>query len=117
MIFSKVINRYYKRFAFFFIVGILALVAVDWLQLYIPEHLGNIVRVLVENYDKDVVWPEIFDISMKVLIIAGGCFLGRIIWRVTLFYASTKIEADLRSRMFEKAERLSLDFYQSKHSK
>ena len=113
MIFSKVINRYYKRFAFFFIVGILALVAVDWLQLYIPEHLGNIVRVLVENYDKDAVWPEIFDISMKVLIIAGGCFLGRIIWRVTLFYASTKIEADLRSRMFEKAERLSLDFYQS----
>ena len=113
MIFSKVINRYYKRFAFFFIVGILALVAVDWLQLYIPENLGNIVRVLVENYDKDSVWPQIVEISIRVLIIAGGCFLGRIIWRVTLFYASTKIEADLRSRMFEKAERLSLDFYQA----
>lgn len=113
MIFSKVINRYYKRFAFFFIVGILALVAVDWLQLYIPENLGNIVRVLVENYDKESVWPEIIEISIRVLIIAGGCFFGRIIWRVTLFYASTKIEADLRLKMFEKAERLSLDFYQA----
>ena len=113
MIFSKVINRYYRRYAFFFIVGIAALIAVDWLQLYIPENLGNIVKLLTENYDKDSIWPQVFDISMRVLMIAGGMFVGRILWRITLFYASTKIEADLRLRMFEKAEKLSLDFYQT----
>ena len=112
MIFNRVLNRYYKRFAFFFIVGILSLIAVDWLQLYIPENLGNIVRLLTENYQKDAIWNQVLDISLKVIVIALGMFVGRILWRVTLFYASTKIEADLRLRMFEKAEKLSLDFYQ-----
>lgn len=113
MLLGKYINKYYKRFAFFFIAGILTLIAVDWLQLYIPELLGKIVELLGENYTSDNVIPQIVEVALKVLLINAGMLLGRIIWRLTLLYASTKIEADIREKMFEKAERLSLDFYQN----
>jgi len=113
MLFGKYINCYYKKYAIFFIVAVLTLVAVDWFQLYIPELLGKIVDLLGKNYVTDNVISEIVQIALKVLIINAGMLVGRIVWRLTLLYASTKIEADLRVRMFEKAERLSLDFYQT----
>lgn len=112
MLLGKYINHYYKQFAFFFIVGIITLIAVDWFQLYIPELLGRIVSLLGENYVSSNIIGEIVEIALKVLIINAGMLIGRIIWRVTLLYASTKIEADLRVKMFEKAEKLSLDYYQ-----
>lgn len=112
MLRGKYINHYYKQFAFFFIVGILTLIAVDWFQLYIPELLGQIVELLGKNYTSDAIISQIIEIALKVLIINAGMLIGRIVWRLTLLYASTKIEADLRIRMFEKAEKLSLDFYQ-----
>lgn len=112
MLLGKYINHYYKQFAFFFIVGIITLIAVDWFQLYIPELLGRIVSLLGENYVSSNIIGEIVEIALKVLIINAGMLIGRIIWRVTLLYASTKIEADIRVKMFEKAEKLSLDYYQ-----
>lgn len=113
MLRGKYISHYYKRYAFFFIAGILTLIAVDWFQLYIPELLGKIVELLGQNYTSDNVIPQIIDIALRVLAINAGMLIGRIIWRVTLLYASTKIENDIRIKMFEKAERLSLDFYQA----
>lgn len=112
MLLGKYINHYYKQFAFFFIAGIITLIAVDWFQLYIPELLGRIVSLLGENYVSENIIGEVVEVAIKVLIINAGMLIGRIIWRVTLLYASTKIEADIRVKMFEKAERLSIDYYQ-----
>ena len=35
-----------------FIIGIAALIAVDWIQLYIPEFLGEVVDILQNGGDK-----------------------------------------------------------------
>lgn len=113
MLFGKYINQYYKRFALFFILGIVALIAVDWLQLYIPELLGEIVGLFSKDYVEETILNEVLSITSKVLFLAIGMFIGRVVWRLTLFYASTKIEADLKLKMYEKAERLSLDFYKT----
>ena len=37
MIFGKHINRYYLRFLLWLVVGLIALVVVDYLQLEVPE--------------------------------------------------------------------------------
>ena len=112
MIFGKHINRYYLRYSYLFIIGILTLVAIDWVQLYIPEYLGQVVDLFVVNYVAEEIWLQVLDISLKILVIAFGLMLGRILWRVTLFRASRKIEADIRAKMFEKAEKLSRQYYQ-----
>ena len=43
MIFGKHINKYYLRYSWILIIGIIALVAVDVYQLKIPEIYGSII--------------------------------------------------------------------------
>ena len=46
--FNKHLRKYYKKYAIFLIIGVLTLVAVDYVQLYIPEFLGKIVGLFAE---------------------------------------------------------------------
>lgn len=107
MLFGRYINRYYLKYGWLFLLGILALIAVDYIQLKIPEYLGEVVYILEHNGDTN----RIFTLGLYVLIVAAGMFVGRFIWRITLFNASFRIEADLRHKMFLKAEALPRQFY------
>ena len=108
MLFGKHVNRYYLKYAPLFILGILALVAVDIIQLLVPEYLGEVVKIL-QTPDSDR--QRIFTLGIYVLIVAAGMFLGRFLWRVTLFNAAFRIEADMRHKMFLKAESLPRQYY------
>ncbi|MBQ3792013.1 MAG: ABC transporter ATP-binding protein [Clostridia bacterium] len=112
MLLGKYINRYYLRYWFFFLIGILSLVAVDLAQLFQPEFLGQIVDHLdLVSKGAPLDTAMISDICLKILLIAGVMFLGRMLWRYTLFNASQRIEAGLRHQMFLKSERLSQRYY------
>ena len=39
MLTGKYINKYYLKYALFFIIGVVALIAVDYFQLEIPKFL------------------------------------------------------------------------------
>ena len=107
MLFGKYINRYYRKYALLFILGIIALIAVDWIQLFIPEFIGEVVLILKNNGDKG----RIVTLGLYTLAVAGGMFLGRFLWRITLFSASFRIEKNIRHEMFLKAEALPRQFY------
>ena len=119
MIFGKHINRYYVKYAGFLLVGLTALIVVDWLQLAIPEYYQLVVNGMNNGYvDLDGV-RRIFDmeflldeICMPMVGIVVGMVFGRFLWRVTLFNAAIKVETDLRNRMFDHAKDLSRDYYQ-----
>ena len=112
MLFGKYINKYYLKYAILFILGIAALIAVDWIQTYIPEFLGNVIKVLNDDVmaepDKKA---EIIKLGLYTIAVAGGMFLGRFIWRITLFNASFRIESEMRHDMFLKAEALPRQYY------
>ena len=107
MLFGKYINRYYLKYAPLFIIGILALLAVDYIQLLIPQYLGQVVDILQNNGDTSLIGG----LAIKVLIVAEVMFVGRFLWRITLINAAFKIEADLRHKMFLKAEALPREYY------
>ncbi len=111
MLIGKYINKYYLKYAIFFIIGIAALILVDIAQLYVPEYLGNIVNLLEDSKEIAANKDKIIAIIIKVVIVAAVMFVGRMIWRFTLFHASQKIEASLRHEMFLKSERLSQRYY------
>ena len=115
MLFGRYINKYYLKYAIFFILGIAALVAVDIAQLFAPEYLGEIVNILSELDTSSGMPPEVRErliyIIIATIVIAAVMMLGRILWRFTIFHASFKIEAKLREEMFLKAERLSQRYY------
>ena len=106
--FNKHLRKYLLRYLIFFIIGVLALVAVDVVQTYIPKFLGQIIDeggTLIS--DQKELWKLISNVIWCAVMMAGG----RIIWRLTIFRASTGIEANLRKEMFEKAERLPTSYY------
>ena len=113
MLFGRYINKYYLKYAIFFIIGVAALVIIDISQLFVPEYLGEIVDTLTKA--NGVLTNEMKDrliyIIIATLVIAGVMMLGRMLWRFTIFHASYKIEANLREEMFLKASRLSQRYY------
>ncbi len=113
MLFGKYINKYYKKYWYLFVVSIIALIFIDYCQLYVPEFVGQIVDFFSGNkIDYEIADQEvILNIIIKVLLVAIAMFLGRILYRYTLFYASRNMEAGLRDEMFLKASRLQTSFY------
>ena len=112
MLFGRYVNRYYLKYGWMLLIGILALIAVDYIQLFIPEYLGEVVGILsneVPPTDSEI--NRIFTLGIYVLIVSAGMFVGRFIWRITLFNAAFRIEADMRHRMFLKAEALPRQYY------
>lgn len=110
MLLGKHINQYYLRYAGLYLLGIAALIVLDWTQLYIPQYLGDIVN-LVNVKEGPIDFQGVSDICLRLLLIAAVMFLGRMIWRFTLFNASQRIEAGLRRDMFLKSERISQRYY------
>ncbi len=111
MLLGKHINKYYKKYWYYFLIGVIFLVLVDYIALFIPKYLGIIVDLFVENYDPNAIYNQVLMMSIYVLLIGLAMMVGRIIWRLSIFAASKRIEANIRQEMFDKATRLSADFY------
>ena len=111
LLWGKHLNKFYKRYFIFFLAGVLSLLAVDWFQLKIPEVLGSLVTELKVNGSIDVGSIFFRNTMVTTIFVAVIMFVGRILWRLTLFYASKKIEMNLRSEMFAKAEELDVTYY------
>ncbi len=80
----------------------------DVFQLFIPEYLGK----LVDMFDGGAIdKAALKEIILGVMVVAIVMFFGRIMWRLSIFNASQRIEAGLRHTMFLKSERLSQRYY------
>ena len=119
MIFGKHINRYYLRYGPLLLLGLVTLVAVDYLQLVIPElyqmvvdgmYAGSVtVDGVTHVFNMDFLLDSVCMPMVKVILCV--C-LGRFVWRVCFFGSSILLEARLRSRMFDRARFLSREYYQ-----
>ena len=119
MVFGKHVNRYYLKYAPMLLLGILALVVVDYFQLKMPELYGmlldganyGVVKVdgVEVPFDMTVVLHEICE---PMLVIIFAMLIGRFLWRVCFFGSAIKVSTDLRRRMFGRCKDLSQQYYQ-----
>lgn len=119
MIFGKHINRYYLKYGWMLLLGILALVAVDFGQLKVPELYRTVVNgmntgVVVtggvsQPFDMDFLLDHV---CLPLIFVICTIVVGRFLWRVCFFGAAIKVETDLRDRMFEHCSKLSQQYYQ-----
>lgn len=124
MLFGKHINKYYLRYLYLFIFGLISLIAVDMAQLDIPqlyEYLVDGLNSLIDGSRKIIVdGTEVafdFDFVLKYLCepmmwIILVMVLGRFLWRICFFGAALRMETDLRLRMFDHCKDLSQQYYQ-----
>lgn len=114
MLISKYLNKYYKKYGVLFIIGIIALIFVDYIQLFLPEFLGQLVSIFKDVPStgfSDAMRSDVLRIVLYTILVGVGLLVGRMLWRFTLFKASFSIEADLRHDMFVKAEKLSVEYF------
>lgn len=119
MILGKHINRYYLRYAPMLLLGLIALVGVDYLQLEIPALYGMVVDGMNEGFVTIDGTTHIFDmnfvldvICMPMVRVILFIILGRFLWRICFFGSAVKLEEDMRNRMFAHAQLLSREYYQ-----
>ena len=119
MIFGKHINRYYLRYGFMLLLGLVALVAVDYLQLEIPALYGMVVNglnngyVMIGDVKHDFNMELLLDtICMPMVKVILLIIVGRFLWRICFFGSAVKLEEDMRNRMFRHAQELSREYYQ-----
>ena len=110
MIFGKHINRYYLKYLPMLLLGAGALLLVDYMQLFVPEIYGSVIRSINEN----TLSLEFLlnDICAPMLIVIVCMVFGRFLWRVCFFGAGIRLETDLRSKMFDRCKDLSQQYYQ-----
>ena len=108
MIFGKTVNKYYLKYAHLFLLGLIALLFVDYFQLEIPALTGTLIDKLVSgNIDRVGIIDIISLIALYVLIM----IVGRFFWRFFIFGASRRVDYGIRNEMFYHAEQLSNRFY------
>ena len=119
MIFGRHINRYYLRYGPFLLIGLAALIAVDYLQLIIPNLYQMVVNGVNDGYVVQNGVKKAFDaqfllreILMPMVYIILSIVAGRFIWRLMFVGTAIKVEEQLRNRMFDHSRRLSQSYYQ-----
>ena len=107
MLFSKHFFKYYIKYIIPYAIGIGVLLFIDFVQLYIPEYIGNIIDELRGNQNVSYMQGLLLNIGLLVI----GITVGRFIWRYTIFGASRRIQFDLMNTMFIHATNLQQSFY------
>lgn len=119
MIFGRHINRYYLRYGPFLLIGLAALIVVDYLQLIIPNLYQMVVNGVNDGYVVQNGVKKAFDaqfllreILMPMVYIILSIVAGRFIWRLMFVGTAIKVEEQLRNRMFDHSRCLSQSYYQ-----
>ena len=119
MIFGRHINRYYLKYAPRLLLGLITLIAIDYLQLVIPNLYQMVVNGMNEGFvvidgvelafDMDFLLDRV---CMPLVAVILCMVFGRFLWRICFFGAGIAVEADLRNRMFSHCRNLSREYYQ-----
>ena len=123
MLFGKHVNKFYKKYFWYFFWGILFLLFVDIIQIFIPIIIGNIVDAITNGISSTIDYSKPFintsnykfliEEAIWIAMIGFGMFIGRLSWRICILGEAVRIQADLRSDMFQKSEILSQRYYKS----
>ena len=119
MIFGRHINRYYIKHGPLLLVGIAALIFVDYFQLILPE----LYRIVVNGMNGGPVEIDgrfvpftmevlLDEVCLRLIVVILVMVVGRFLWRVSFYGAAIRVETDLRNRMFDKCKNLSRDYFQ-----
>lgn len=108
MISGKYLNKYYKKYFFRFLIGIIALTIVDLLQIRVPIIIGNITdEIVAEKMNQQYLLSKVLYLTLFGVSIA----FGRFVWRNLIFGTSRNIEFHLRNDIFNHLEKLSQRYF------
>lgn len=109
----KSLNKYFVKYKYHFLFGIIITIVAQFFTLYTPKLVGDSIRVLEQLKElnkeevSDILLSNIFWIVITTLIAGFLTFL----MRQTLIVMSRHIEFDLKNDIFQHYEVLTQSFY------
>lgn len=110
------LNKYFSKYKWRIIIGLLITILSKLLALQVPRIIGNsfnIVEDYLDNKISDLASVK-HELLMNVLIIIGVALLSgffTFLMRQTIIVTSRLIEFDLKNEIYQQYQKLSLNFY------
>ena len=118
MVFGKYINKYYLKYSPILLLGVIALLAVDYFQLEIPELYRIVVNgmntgyVMIDGVQRQFDMNLLLDeVCLPLIVIILVMVVGRFAWRICFFGSGIKVETALRRKMFDHCKDLPQQYY------
>ena len=113
----KHLNKYFRKYWFKLVIGILITVVARVFQLVMPSYVAKIIGV-VEKYLAAEVTETVArqQLLEYIAVIVGAALLSgffTFLMRQTIINVSRYIEYDLKNEIFDHYQRLSLNFYKT----
>ena len=97
-----------RRYAGSYLLGLLTLFLVDYVNLFIPQLMGEVTDGLaVQGMDA----AGVLSLALRIVLCGAVVAVGRFFWRYFLFGSARKIERELRNRLFARLETLSQRYF------
>ncbi len=111
----KHLNKYFKKYWFKLLIGIIITIIARVFQLVMPSYVKNSIEV-VEKYTANEIGESLARSLLLeyILIIVGAALLSgffTFLMRQTIINVSRYIEYDLKNEVFDHYQLLSLNFY------
>lgn len=111
----KHVNKYFKKYWFKLLVGILITIIARIFQLVMPSYVNNSIQVVEDFMAQKITEPVAKEMLLEfILIIVGAALLSgffTFLMRQTIINVSRYIEYDLKNEVFDHYQLLSLSFY------
>jgi ATP-binding cassette subfamily B protein len=102
------LKKYFRRYSWQIIIGIIALIIIDLLQLFVPRVLKLAVDALAQGRATMSLLGYYF---LLIMLIAIGIAFGRFWWRYLLIGSARRIEKELREDFYNHLTTLDLSFF------
>ncbi len=111
----KHLNKYFKKYWFKLLVGIIITIIARIFSLVMPSYVNKSVKLIEDFAAGKILQPELEALALKyILIILGTALLSGLftfLMRQTIINVSRFIEYDLKNEIFDHYQLLNLDFY------
>ena len=97
-----------KKYAGSYLIGIIILIIIDYLQTDQPLIVTNAVNAITDGVFTGKIVTETV---VRLVIIAIAVFLGRIGWRWFIFGSARKIERDMRNDLYTHLQTMDQEYF------
>lgn len=108
----KYLNKYFTKYKYHFLLGIVATIIAQIFSLYTPKLIGDSINALTnKNPDSESIKNLLLENIIWVLITTVIAGILTFVMRQTLIVMSRYVEFDLKNEVFRQYENLSQNFY------
>lgn len=113
----KHINKYFYKYKWSLLLGIVITIGAKIFALFTPRLIGQSIDIISQRLNNEMT-QETFksDLAWKILLLVGSAIIAGIftfLMRQTIINMSRYVEFDLKNEVYQQYQRLSLSFYKS----